>query len=199
MKKILIDFLIALAVTGFGILICVGFQSITKPTVDTHQGTQLETVDEISHTSNNGENEIFEEWVVKKFDFERPNLSLLEHNTGEGREACNLLIEMSTDNAISYNVAVECIWRKEISKKGLYWATESTLKKYMNSADEDDAKIFLVFGLGGSPDSPKSLHIVPIKFVHQRTLSTADLSNFECTSTHGIFEYEVPAHRLVLR
>ncbi|MCR5395772.1 MAG: hypothetical protein K6E86_10280 [Bacteroidales bacterium] len=198
-RNILLDLVIALAVAGFAYFLSYCFRSCTQNDADVPKTAKLETVSEISELSEGIDNSAFENWVVKKFDFERPNLSLLEHNAGEGKDAASLLIEMDTDNeSISYMIAVECIWRKEISSKGLYWATEATLKRYMNSADEDDAKLFLIFGLGGSPDAPKSVYIVPIRFLQERVLSPSDLANYECESTHGILDYEVPAHKLVL-
>ena len=161
-RNIIVDLMIAIAVTAFAFFLSYCFRSCTTSENNVPKTAKLETVSDINELSGATEsaasNTDFENWVVKKFDFDRPNLSLLEHNAGESKESASLLIEMDTDNeSISYMIAVECLWRKDLSNKGLYWATEATLKKYMNSADEDDAKLFLIFGFGGSPSSPKSM------------------------------------------
>lgn len=200
MKKLFLDLLIVIAVLGLGVLLSMGFRKFAHNDTDAPKATKLETVEEISDAGDAADNAEFENFVVKKFDFSRSNLSLLEHNVDEGREQANLLIEMDTDNeSVYYMLAVECLWRKEISSKGLYWTTESALKKYMGAADDDDAKLFLIFGLGGTPTAPKSIHIVPIKFLQQCFLSPSDLAYYKCESTSGLFDYDVSSQRLILR
>lgn len=185
MKKVLIDILIGFAVFLVGVGITKLFWIATDQPISTKAA--IATVDIAANTQNEShKNHKFVQYILDKFDTENDGWTVLEHNTDETKTKADLLLEYEGETMV-YNVAVECTWIPVLSSKGLYWATEGEMRNIMTNADNqhDDAKLFLIVGIGGRDDDPDKLYVVPIKFLQQRDLPPAELANYAIDNFGG--------------
>lgn len=188
MKRIILDFLIATAVAVFSF--CFGYFVWGRPEIEKEEKITLETVEHpAADYLDAQENTDFVNYVINKFDFTRDGFTLLEQNDDAVKTKTDLLVEIE-DEFMVYNLSVECIWLQDLPAKGLYWANEVEMKSMMEIADKEDSKIILIAGIGGTATDPKSLFIVPIKFLQQRNLPPSELANYKCTSTNGLLSYD---------
>lgn len=188
MKKVLLDILAAIVVTVAGVGLIKLCWAATEE--ETAQRVELETEDNAATSQEEAQkNRDFEEFVLGKMDLVDGGWTLLEHNDKGRKTKTDYLIEVEGETMI-YHLAIECTWVKSLSSKGLYWVTEPEMKSILKYADEEDAKVFLIAGVGGTPKSPKSMFIVPVRFLQHRNLTPGDLANYELPSTSGILNYD---------
>lgn len=112
----------------------------------------------------------FEEWVVKRF---RRDLFSIKEWRGD-KFVDGIYAESSThpDLEIEFHLrdvrerfAVECKWRghwESGTKPFLNWATDQQIVTYKEFAQTRALPVFVVIGLGGQPDQPSEVFVVPL-------------------------------------
>lgn len=140
----------------------------------------------------------FEEYVIDKFNFSRKSLTLLERNSGTSKKKVDLLISLTTKKA-NHKIAVECMWRQKLPAESFEWTTEKKLQDWLTSAQKDNAKMFLILGVGGNPKSPEGMYVIPIMEASQNVLSQKMLDDAKCYGLQGYFFYSAESNKLELR
>ncbi len=74
--------------------------------------------------------------------------------------------------------AIECKWRKNYYKNGVEWAKEYQLKNYNNFAKERNIPVFVAIGVGGTPENPDEVFIVPLGEIKDNFISQSDLKKY---------------------
>lgn len=147
--------------------------------------------------SNAEKGKLFEDYIIRKFDFSRKALELVSRDDSHGaKQNADFLIKLTTKKG-KYNFAVECAWRKEMPEGEFDWTKEETLAKMIASAKAQSATLFLVLGCGGKPDSPGNIYIVPLTKSKQATLSS--LTSYKCDNMYGKFFYDGPSKKLMIK
>ncbi len=197
MKKIFIDIVIGLVVTAFGIFITQAFWEATAPKAQVVGG-------ELTNVTSNGTVKVdpekclqFENHLVKLFD--KLDWSILKQGQDENNNWRGLLVECETDVAV-YRIIVESVWVESVPLDGLYWATQNELKSIMNAVENEDKadkdikrpNVFLIVGVGGKPDAPAEICIVPIRKIEEGQLSYKILKDRKSSGNieKGQFEYD---------
>ena len=85
--------------------------------------------------------------------------------------------------------AVECKWRASLSDGGLNWATEEQIAIYNQFAKDEDLSVFVAIGVGGTPDAPASLYIVPLTKLRYPFAKEEYLEKFKCEYVGRKFFY----------
>jgi hypothetical protein len=75
--------------------------------------------------------------------------------------------------------AVECKWRKNYYKNGVEWAKEYQLTNYKNFAKERSIPVFVAIGVGGTPNNPDEVFVVPLEKMKDNFLSQTELKKYE--------------------
>ncbi|MBE6332011.1 MAG: hypothetical protein E7070_06875 [Bacteroidales bacterium] len=199
MKKFFLDFSIMLCVSAVTLVVAWAMQPAKQSIVISNT---IETDDTVSATVNAAQKDkSFENFVVDRFDFSRDGYDLLEQNQEDVKTRTDLLVEVTGDTKI-YRLAIECTWVEALSSKGLIWANETEMKSILESAEKEkdvdvEVKIILIVGVGGTPTSPKSLYIAPIKYHADRSLTAQTLAGFETKfKSNGKFNFDGAVLRL---
>jgi len=197
MKKIFIDIVIGLAVTALGIFITQAFWEATAPKAQVVGG-------ELTNVTSNGTAKVdpekcaqFENHLVGLFD--KLDWSILKQGTDAENNWPGLLVEGENEVSV-FRIIVESIWVESVPTDGLYWATQAELKSVMNAVENEDKSdkdikrpnVFLIVGMGGKPESPSEICIVPIRKIEEGQLSLKDLESRKSSGNiaKGQFEYD---------
>lgn len=197
MKKIFIDIVIGLVVTAFGIFITQAFWEATAPKAQVVGG-------ELTNVTSNGTAKVdpekclqFENHLVELFD--KLDWSILKQGQDENNNWRGLLVEGENEVAV-FRIIVESVWVENVPLDGLYWATQNELKSVMNAVENEDKadkdikrpNVFLIVGMGGKPEAPAEICIVPIRKIEEGQLSLKDLKSRKSSGNieAGKFEYD---------
>ena len=89
-------------------------------------------------------------------------------------------LEISFSNKNVYNYfAVECKWQNNINKNKLEWAKDYQLKNYKDFEHATGKTVFIVIGIGGQPDKPRELFVLPLSKISSTELYLNDLRRYE--------------------
>lgn len=61
--------------------------------------------------------------------------------------------------------AVECKYRSDFYNNGVKWANEKQIENYKSYAAKYNIPVFIVIGVGGSPNYPDNVFIIPLKYI----------------------------------
>lgn len=88
-------------------------------------------------------------------------------------------------------IAVECKYQSKINANApVKFCEEYQLKNYQNFGKKNRMKVFLILGLGGMPDKPEELYILPIHSFWANKISYNDLKKYS-KKTDSKFFYDM--------
>jgi hypothetical protein len=125
----------------------------------------------------------FEKFVVQKFN--RKYFKIIEW-TGD-KYINGIYAETSTqpDLRIKFSLyeiekefAVECKYRSYYYKGGIDWAKGNQRSNYQNYSEAKGIVTFVVIGVGGKPDNPDELFIVPLQELKSDFIGQTDLAQY---------------------
>ncbi len=73
---------------------------------------------------------------------------------------------------------IECKFRSTHFRGQISWAKEYQLKKYERFKEKAGCQLFIVIGLGGTPESPDSMYCVPLWQAASRRLDADALKRY---------------------
>lgn len=163
-----------------------------KPTVN--EKTQQDDFDE-----NKAKGDAFEKFVVKYFS--RKYFTLQEWRSDKYVDGVYAVSNHFPDLEVIFNFkekgikeafAIECKWRKNYYNNGIEWAQNYQIKNYKEYAAKLNIPVFVVIGVGGEPEKPEELFIVPLQEMKSNTISKSELANYKKdVSVKGFFwDYE---------
>jgi len=139
----------------------------------------------------------FEKFVVGRFDRKR---FVLEHwrsdklKDGQGIQPTSYpdLFYTMNENGKQLCFAVECKWRPAVENDAVSWATYQQIDSYKEFQREQKIPVFVVIGLGGSPESPEQLFVVPLSKIarHMETVTADFLRDYQKTNTYQNFQFD---------
>jgi hypothetical protein len=112
----------------------------------------------------------FEDWVVRKFN---TKFFVLKEWRGD-KSVVGISAQSSSDPDLVFEFglreqkamfAVECKWRRSFTrgnKPGIEWATARQIDRYQDFQRRNGMPVFAVIGVGGEPDRPSELYVVPL-------------------------------------
>lgn len=74
--------------------------------------------------------------------------------------------------------AVECKWRQEFIKGRIEWAKSYQMVNYRDYERKNRIDVFVIIGVGGTPENPESVYIVPLKDIRSNVLTEAQLKQY---------------------
>ena len=82
------------------------------------------------------------------------------------------MVVVQTIEGRRYEYAIECKWRHAFESNGrIRWAKEANIGHYRRFIKEHPMPLFIALGIGGAPDAPNEVYIIPFKAVASCTLS----------------------------
>ena len=139
----------------------------------------------------------FEGFVVNTFDKKNDLFELLNWSgdkiTSTGvypKDATDpdLIYEFSLSGK-EYRFAVECKWRSGFSYG---FAKDDQLKNYKEFEKREGLKTFIVLGVGGKPDDPERVFIMPVNEINKPIMSESELKDYEqYKKTNFFYDFEM--------
>jgi hypothetical protein len=120
----------------------------------------------------------FEQFVVKKFDQQYFTLKewrsdkCINGRYAESNKNPDLEFEFHLKGA-KIIFAVECKWRQNYYKGGVEWAKKRQLERYNDFAINRKISVFIIIGVGGTPDNPNEIFVIPLNCL-KFTFATAN-------------------------
>ncbi len=143
----------------------------------------------VEGVDSNAEGLAFEEYVVQLFN----NKFFTVKEMREEKQADGVFLEMNFKleaARIDANFAVECKWRKDFYKNGVRWASDEQIERYNEFSRERDLPVFVVIGVGGEPNDPKEMFVVPLEQLQKPFVRTRELKPYRRKNADAGFYWE---------
>lgn len=126
----------------------------------------------------------FESFIVSKFD--KKYFTLKEW---AGDKYVNGVYAETTTNPdlvycfkcsdVEMFFAVECKYRKQFTNYGLEWAKDYQIKNYVNFQKKNKIPVFVAIVMGGTPELPNDLYLVPLDYMKSKFITEEFLRKFK--------------------
>lgn len=160
-------------------------------------------IPETKHDENKAKGDAFERFVVKRFT---PKYFTLQEwrsdkyvdgvyavsNHFPDLEVC---FEYKT-KGVRESFAIECKWRKNYYKNGIEWAQNYQIRNYKEYAEKLKIPVFVVIGVGGEPDKPQEVFIVPLSNLKDNVISQTELMKYRKEDAGGHFFWDYDRNEL---
>jgi hypothetical protein len=148
-----------------------------------------------SSVNNNEENYekgiIFEKYVANLFD---PSYFNIFDWTRDNSKHLNRKIEsdQNPDLTIRYIptnelFSIECKFRSNALDNKVSWARDDQIKNYLSYSIKNKRPVFVLIGLGGSPDNPNRMFCIPIEEAKYSELFISMLRKYERNPSQKLF------------
>jgi hypothetical protein len=124
----------------------------------------------IDNVSNKAKGDLFEEFIVKKFD--KFYFSILEWRSDKYIDGYYAQTNRNPDLELKFQIngftrtfAVECKFRSDFNGTSIDIAREDQLLNYRQFERERGIKVYIALGLGGTPQNPNELFLIPLSAI----------------------------------
>lgn len=123
-----------------------------------------------SENSNEKKGNDFENYIVDLFGIKKGYFTLMEWRPDKISNKSNIYAKSNffpdlhyeiKNNNIAYQFAVECKYRSRTASI-IKIAIDRQLENYRNFSNDKKCPVFIILGLGGSPQNPNELFIIPL-------------------------------------
>lgn len=133
---------------------------------------------------NKQKGDAFEKYVVQRFN--REFFNIMEWRSDKYVNGIYAVSNHFPDLEVMYKAghtqdsfAIECKWRKGFYNNEIEWARDYQIKNYKKYAEEVRLPVFIVIGIGGKPDDPAELFIVPLESAKTNVFTNSELLPFK--------------------
>lgn len=137
----------------------------------------------------------FEKWVVRHFPTKYYTIvdwrsdKKIDGRMSESSRYPDIEIQLKLKSGITEKFAVECKWRSKLYNGSIDWASKEKIEIYNKYSKEKKQEVFLILGIGGQPDRPSSVYIVPLKNAQASVLFESDLQKYKRYNVDKDFFY----------
>ncbi|MFT3845765.1 MAG: hypothetical protein QM725_11985 [Lacibacter sp.] len=125
----------------------------------------------------------FERYVIERFD--KTYFNLKEWRSDKIHKGIYPESNMNPDlvydfasNSAKARFAVECKWRADLVNNKIEWAKSYQLDNYRRFQQTERMPVFVVIGVGGQPNNPNDLYIIPLNEINSTYLNAYQLKKF---------------------
>jgi len=142
-----------------------GYQYVNTRTVQSYRRSYTDTY-ELSKEKG----DLFEQFVVKKFNQNYFKIKewrgdkYIDGRYAESNMNPDLEVEFSLQGE-KYRFAVECKYRTRSENGFIEIAKDRQLSHYKNFAQEKSIEVYIALGLGGKPDYPAEMFLIPLQSI----------------------------------
>jgi len=193
---------IGIAIVIWGIMLLTKQKTIDKP-ITNADNPKFEQTKPADFDENKAKGDAFERFVVKNFD--KKYFKLQEWRSDKYVDGIYAVSNHFPDLEVIFNMeskgvreafAIECKWRKSFYHDSIEWAKDYQLKNYQEYADKLKIPVFVVIGVGGEPENPQELFIVPLQKMKSNTISKNELYEYKKDSIKTPFFWDYDKNAL---
>lgn len=140
----------------------------------------------------------FEQWVVKRLN--REFYSIKEWRSDKYVEGIYADSTLNPDLEIEFRLrdtrklfAIECKWRgafEQGDKPFIEWVSQRQIDNYRNFSDSREMPVFVVMGIGGTPDNPEEVFIANLSSLKYPRATVDYLSKFKRVKKDSDFYFD---------
>ncbi len=173
-----------------------GFLEKLGKTIEIWLGDDEEQYEEAEQKTlrelNKEKGDQFEQYVVNIFNRQKKYFAIYDWTRDVGYKQAGAFVESNQhpDLIIRYKpndekFAVECKWRKglylnkKFNSPMLGWATAEKIKKYNAYSKKNNIPVFILIGVGGTPDNPAHTFCIPLHEAKYPDLFPSLLEKYE--------------------
>lgn len=126
--------------------------------------TTTQTNNAVASTTNKDKGNLFEDFVIQYIATNK-EIKLISKVSDYHKNGVSAIENKEPDLKFEYKstkFAVECKWRKDFKNQKITWAKEYQISNYNDFAQKSQQKVFIAIGIGGMPNKPNQLYIVPL-------------------------------------
>ncbi|AEH06351.1 hypothetical protein [Methanothermococcus okinawensis] len=84
---------------------------------------------------------------------------------------------------------VECKYRSKLYQDKFHWAkSNEQSNRYRTIEKEENIQTYIAMGLGGTPENPDNIYLMPLKEIKYNALFPSILKNWEITNKYDVFK-----------
>jgi len=144
---------------------------------------------------------LFEKYVVEKFD--RTIFQLFEWRSDKFHEGIYAISNSLPDleynfktSRHNFRLGIECKWRSKFANKKIEIASERNLKNYWQYSKDRAIPVFIILGVGGKPEAPEELFIIPLDEIQGPVLYRNQLNKYKRKYIENGFFYDGDSNTL---
>lgn len=175
-----------LLMIGGGLMLLAGVltYSISKNEIPlVPQENTVTKKEQSEHEKNKKKGDDFEAFIVSKFNRENfifKNWAGDKYSKGQYAESTtqpDLLYEWKGSTK-DFPIWVECKWRSKAENGKLKFAYPKQFERYKIYEKEEGIPVFIALGVGGKPNKPEHLFVIPLRFIHSHELDLSKLEGY---------------------
>lgn len=90
----------------------------------------------------------------------------------------------------TYLMAWECKYRSTFFKGGIDWSYPEQFERYRKFEKEKGMPVFVIIGMGGKPDNPANVYVIPLKDITTTTLTPEFMEKYRREDNKRKFFYD---------
>lgn len=145
----------------------------------------------------------FEKYIVKKFNKEQFNCFYWrgDAHTDELLPMMNAYPNMEfdfSDELGTVSIALICRWNGQFANNEIEWSTHDLINRYKEYERETKRTVFVIFGIGGTPEAPEELFMAPLSKIprHAEKISREFLILYKKADVNTAFSLNKQSMRL---
>jgi hypothetical protein len=128
----------------------------------------------------------FEDFVLNKFDKNYFSIVKKTHPF-QGTDSHYIESNLDLDFIFRYipsreKFGVETKFRSDFGSEVVTWSRQDQLERYKQFESEEKIPVYVIIGLGGMPDNPNELFLIPLRRIKSPELSLQFLSKYNVSS-----------------
>lgn len=90
---------------------------------------------------------------------------------------------------VEQEFSIECKYRSHFTGECIEWALEKQMQNYRQYQKEQEIPVFVAIGVGGKPNNPDELFLIPLKHIEENILHQSMLKKYKKRNfkTHDIY------------
>jgi len=152
--------------------------------------TKKETVELTQGEVNKQKGDDFEEYIIQLLG-KQEDIKFVGKVSDYHKNGVSALENMEPDLKFRLHnspFAVECKWRKTFKRGNITWAQDYQVKNYKNYQKLKNEKVFVALGIGGEPNAPEKLYIIPLYRLTKGYVYEDFINDFEIKNRNEISE-----------
>jgi len=135
----------------------------------------------------------FEDYVIDIFAKRREYFNLLNRSHDKMTSKGNVAADATDPDLkysygkIDYKFAVECKYKDTFFGRTIEVAKNYQLTNYKNYEQQKNQPTFIILGVGGEPNCPNDIFIIPVKHLTETKLSQEKLEEFRQSYRNNFF------------
>lgn len=138
---------------------------------------------------------LFETFIIEKFD--KNYFRLIEWRSDKFHKGIYAASSKLPDLEYQFKttkhkdrLSIECKWRADFNNnRKIEIAREDQLENYWRYSKEERIEVFIILGVGGKPEKPEELFIIPLREIPGPSLHRNKLNDFKRYHEKGNFFY----------